>query len=169
MTTDPKREELRVQQMKAVLVAVLDPAQKSGRDHALDELAGLVKTAGVKVVGKMTQLRAKMIPATCLGKGKLEELKLLLELNGADLVVFDNSLTPAQSRNLEKETGRIIIDRSEVILDIFANRGLTKPACRSSWPNCNTSVIDCDGGGATSMHRRWRRCRPWPWRNANRD
>jgi GTPase len=128
LTTDPKREELRVQQTKAVLVAVLDAAQKNGREHALDELAGLVKTAGVKVVGRMTQVRSRMIPATCLGKGKLDELKLLLDSSGADLVVFDNSLTPAQSRNLEKETGRIIVDRSEVILDIFASRARTYEA-----------------------------------------
>ena len=128
MATDPKREELRVQQTKAVLVAVLDTAQKNNREHALDELAGLVKTAGVKVVGTMTQVRSKLIPATLLGKGKLEELKLLLDSSGADLVVFDNSLTPAQSRNIEKETGRIIVDRSEVILDIFANRARTYEA-----------------------------------------
>jgi GTP-binding protein HflX len=128
LATDPKREELRVQQTKAVLVAVLDAAQKNNREHALDELAGLVKTAGVKVVGTMTQVRSKLIPATLLGKGKLEELKLLLDSSGADLVVFDNSLTPAQSRNIEKETGRIIVDRSEVILDIFANRARTYEA-----------------------------------------
>jgi GTPase len=123
--TDPKREDLRVQQSKAVLVGVLDPAQKSHREHALDELAGLVKTAGVKVVGRMTQVRGKMIPATCLGKGKLDELKQMVDVCGADLVVFDNDLTPSQERNLEKETGRIIVDRSEVILDIFAARART--------------------------------------------
>ena len=129
MATDPKREELRVQQTKAVLVAVLDAAnKKNDREHALDELAGLVKTAGVKVVGRMTQVRSKLIPATLLGKGKLEELKLLLDSSGADLVVFDNSLSPAQSRNIEKETGRIIVDRSEVILDIFASRARTYEA-----------------------------------------
>ncbi len=123
--TDPKREDLRVQQSKAVLVGVLDPAQKANREHALDELAGLVKTAGVKVVGRMTQVRGRMIPATCLGKGKLEELKQMVDVCGADLVVFDNDLTPSQERNLEKETGRIIVDRSEVILDIFASRART--------------------------------------------
>lgn len=128
MATDPRREELRVQQTKAVLVAVLDPSHKNGREHALDELAGLVKTAGVKVVGKLTQVRAKMIPATCLGRGKLDELKLLVDSSSADLVVFDNDLTPAQSRNLEKQTGRIIVDRSEVILDIFASRARTYEA-----------------------------------------
>lgn len=109
-------------------MAVLDPAQKTGRERALDELAGLVKTAGVKVVGRMVQVRGKMIPATCLGRGKLDELKLLVDSNGADLIVFDNNLTPAQSRNLEKETGRIIVDRSEVILDIFASRARTYEA-----------------------------------------
>jgi GTP-binding protein HflX len=123
--TDPKREDLRVQQSKAILVGVLDPAQKANREHALDELAGLVKTAGVKVVGRMTQVRGRMIPATCLGKGKLDELKQMVDVCGADLVVFDNDLTPSQERNLEKETGRIIVDRSEVILDIFASRART--------------------------------------------
>jgi GTP-binding protein HflX len=126
--TDPKREELRVQQSKAVLVAVLDPDDNVDRARALDELAGLVKTAGVKVVGRMTQTRGKMVPATCLGRGKLAELKQLIEATGADLVVFDNNLTPAQSRNLEKEAGRIIVDRSEVILDIFASRARTYEA-----------------------------------------
>src|SRR6202044_4144872 len=111
--TDPKREDVRVQQSKTVLLGVLDPAQKANREHALDELAGLVKTAGVKVVGRMTQVRGRMIPATCLGKGKLDELKQMVDVCGADLVVFDNDLTPSQERNLEKETGRIIVDRSE--------------------------------------------------------
>jgi GTP-binding protein HflX len=128
LSSDPKREELRVQQSKAVLVSVLDPAQKIDREHALDELAGLVKTAGVKVVGRMMQVRGKLVPATCLGRGKVEELKLLVDTSGANLVVFDNSLTPAQSRNLEKETGRVIVDRSEVILDIFASRARTYEA-----------------------------------------
>ncbi|HEV7998747.1 MAG TPA: GTPase HflX [Planctomycetaceae bacterium] len=123
--TDPKREDLRVQQSKAVLVGVLDAAKKLDREHALDELAGLVKTAGVKIVGRLTQNRGKMIPATCLGKGKLDELKQMIDVCGADLVVFDNDLTPAQERNLEKETGRVIVDRSEVILDIFASRART--------------------------------------------
>ena len=100
--TDPKREDLRVQQSKAVLVGVLDPAQKTNREHALDELAGLVKTAGVKVVGRMTQVRGKMIPATCLGKGKLDELKQMVDVCGADLVVFDNDLTPSQSEISKK-------------------------------------------------------------------
>ena len=150
LATDPKREELRVQQTKAVLVAVLDAAQKNNREHALDELAGLVKTAGVKVVGTMTQVRSKLIPATLLGKGKLEELKLLLDASGADLVVFDNSLSPAQSRNIEKETGRIIVDRSEVILDIFANRARTYEArLQVELCSCNTSATDCAADGAT--------------------
>ena len=125
---DPKREDLRVQQSKAVLVGVLDPSQKLNREHALDELAGLVKTAGVKVVGRMTQVRGRMIPATCLGKGKLDELKQMVDVCGADLVVFDNDLTPSQERNLEKQTGRVIVDRSEVILDIFAARARTYEA-----------------------------------------
>jgi GTP-binding protein HflX len=125
---DPKRDELVVQRKRAVLVAVVDPAKKIDKDHVLDELRGLVKTAGVNVVGTLVQHRSRPEPSTCLGKGKLEELKQLIELSDAELVVFDNNLSPAQGRNLEKATDRVIVDRSEVILDIFASRARTYEA-----------------------------------------
>ena len=102
-----------------------DPSRNLGREHALDELQGLVKTAGVKVVGTLVQNRERPHPATCLGKGKLAELKELVEATGAEVVIFDNNLTPAQGRNLEEETQRIIVDRSELILDIFATHART--------------------------------------------
>lgn len=110
------------------MVAVRDPADKSDKDHTLDELRGLVKTAGVQVVGTLVQSRQRLDVATCLGKGKLEELKTLVETQDANLVVFDNTLTPSQSRNLEKETDTIVVDRSEVILDIFATHARTYEA-----------------------------------------
>ncbi|MGE3315449.1 MAG: GTPase HflX [Planctomycetaceae bacterium] len=124
----PKREELAVQQKRAVLVAVVDPANKLDKERVLDELKGLVKTAGVNVVGTLVQSRGRPDIATCLGKGKLEELKQLVEMTDAELVVFDNNLTPSQGRNLEKATDRVIVDRSEVILDIFASRARTYEA-----------------------------------------
>lgn len=117
---DPKREELKVERRKAVLAAVIDQASKIDKDHALNELRGLVKTAGVHVVGSIVQIRDQPHPSTCLGKGKLEELKRLVQSTGAELVIFDNNLTPAQGRNLEEESGAVIVDRSELILDIFA-------------------------------------------------
>ncbi len=125
---DPKRNELAVERKRAVLVAVVDSAKKIDKEHVLDELKGLVKTAGVNVVGTLVQSRVRPEPGTCLGKGKLEELKQLIELSDAELVVFDNNLSPSQGRNLEKATDRVIVDRSEVILDIFASRARTYEA-----------------------------------------
>jgi GTP-binding protein HflX len=86
----------------------------------LDELALLVDTAGADVVGRVTQRRAAPDPATYLGKGKVAELKELAEALDCDTVVFDDELSPAQQRNLEKLLGRTALDRTAVILDIFA-------------------------------------------------
>lgn len=122
------RDELQVQHRTAVLVAVVESSRKLPRDQVLDELKGLVKTAGVEVVGELVQMRAKPHPGTCLGKGKIDELKDLVEATGAELVIFDNNLTPAQGRELERELDRIIVDRSELILDIFATHARTYEA-----------------------------------------
>ncbi|WLD14531.1 GTPase HflX [Planctellipticum variicoloris] len=119
------RDELQVQHRTAVLVAVVESSRKLDRDQVLDELKGLVKTAGVTVVGELVQMRAKPHPSTCLGKGKIEELKSLVEATGAELVIFDNNLSPAQGRELEREVDRVIVDRSELILDIFATHART--------------------------------------------
>lgn len=94
-------------------------------DDPLDELRGLATTAGAKVVGELLQRRHDIIPGTYIGKGKLDELKQLTEAKDADVVIFDNDLSPAQIRNLEKATERKVLDRSELILDIFATRART--------------------------------------------
>jgi GTP-binding protein HflX len=86
----------------------------------LDELAMLVDTAGADVVGRILQRRPNPDPATYLGKGKVAELKELSEALDCDTVVFDDELSPAQQRNLEKLLGRTALDRTAVILDIFA-------------------------------------------------
>jgi GTP-binding protein HflX len=86
----------------------------------LDELALLVDTAGADVVGRIEQRRAAPDPATYLGKGKAAELEELSVAVDCDTVVFDDDLTPAQQRNLEKLLGRTALDRTAVILDIFA-------------------------------------------------
>jgi GTP-binding protein HflX len=125
---NPKREELQVRLKKAVLVAVVDRSKTIEKEHVLDELRGLVKTAGVKVVDALVQYRDRPHPATCLGKGKLEELKESVSRHEADLVIFDNNLTPSQGKNLESETEAVIVDRSEVILDIFATTARTYEA-----------------------------------------
>ncbi len=113
-----------VSQEDAVLVGVLLPSHRN-EGAPLDELAGLAQTAGVQVVGSLTQHRRVVDRTTYLGKGKVDELKRLVEAAGADVVIFDNDLTPAQTRNLEKVIGVKVLDRTELILDIFASRAQT--------------------------------------------
>jgi len=88
-------------------------------DASLDELALLVDTAGADVVGRVVQRRTSPDAATYVGKGKVEEIRRLAEATDCDTVVFDDELTPAQQRNLEKILGRSAIDRTALILDIF--------------------------------------------------
>jgi GTP-binding protein HflX len=112
---------------QAILVGVLlepplDP------DRPLDELAGLAATAGTRVVGEIVQRRAQPDQTTYLGKGKVAELEQLVAHHDADVVIFDNDLSPAQTRNLERALGVKVLDRSEVILDIFAARARTHEA-----------------------------------------
>lgn len=123
-----QREQLKVQHQKAVLVCVQSRDDETPKEHALDELRGLVKTAGAQVVATLVQIREHPHPATCIGPGKVEELKQLIGMHDAQLVVFDNHLTPAQGRKLEEETKTVIVDRSEVILDIFATAARTHEA-----------------------------------------
>jgi GTP-binding protein HflX len=125
---DPKRESLKVGSQRAVLVGVFQPDDGFARENALDELKGLVKTAGVEVVGEMVQFRDTPSPSTCIGSGKVEELKTLMEATDAQLVIFDNNLTPSQGRALEQAISKPIVDRSEVILDIFATHARTHEA-----------------------------------------
>lgn len=106
---------------RIVLVGVVLPgADPEDVDANLDELALLVDTAGADVVGRIVQRRNHPDVATFVGRGKAHELAELAEQVDADTVVFDDELTPAQQRNLERLLGRTAIDRTAVILDIFA-------------------------------------------------
>jgi len=106
---------------RIVLVGVLFPwTSADAVDADLDELALLVDTAGAIVVGRVVQRRDRPDPATFVGRGKAQELHELSETLDSDTVVFDDELSPAQQRNLEKILGRTAIDRTAVILDIFA-------------------------------------------------
>jgi GTPase len=116
-----------VQSESAVLVGVELPNNPAGRDN-LDELAGLVVTAGAEIVGRLTQKRQVPDQTTYLGKGKVEQLQLMVRATDADAVVFDNNLSGAQVRNLEQELGVKVLDRTEVILDIFSTRARTHEA-----------------------------------------
>jgi len=115
---------------RAVLVGA--PLKRSAERHQvgehLAELAQLVDTAGAVVVDEITQRVERPDPATYLGRGKIEELRSRIEAAQATLVVFDEELTPAQGKNIEEATGRRVIDRTELILDIFAIRAHTSEA-----------------------------------------
>ena len=113
-------------QERAILVAVETP--RAPVDEALRELSSLARTAGVDPLGEMIQPRNRPDPSTFIGKGKVEELKAAAEELGADVVLFNEELSPAQGRNLEESLGRKVIDRTQLILDIFAQRAATKEA-----------------------------------------
>jgi GTP-binding protein HflX len=122
------RDELSVRQERAVLVSVALPKRPWVGTDPLDELTGLATTAGAVIVGGLLQRLQQVHPATYVGKGKVAELTDLVKATDADVVVFDNELSPAQVRNLEKATGVKVLDRSELILDIFASRARTHEA-----------------------------------------
>jgi GTP-binding protein HflX len=109
---------------RAVLVGVELPARRDGvpLDYSLEELERLAETAGATVARKYTQQLKHITPATLMGRGKVEEIQSSLRELNADLVIVDDDLTPAQQRNLETAFKVRVIDRSQLILDIFAQR-----------------------------------------------
>jgi GTP-binding protein HflX len=110
-----------------VIVGLSLGARSRGRTLAsIEELAQLVDSAGAKVVSSLVQERARRDPATLIGRGKVAELEAACEQAGADVVVFDDELSPAQQRNLEQAVGRKTLDRTQLILDIFARRARTR-------------------------------------------
>ena len=119
-----------VESESAILVGVLlpDHPSLSHDGDPLDELSGLAETAGATVVGRMLQRRQAPNAATYVGHGKVDELKQLVAGADADVVIFDNDLSPAQLRNLEAAVGVKVLDRTEVILDIFSSRSQTHEA-----------------------------------------
>jgi len=108
---------------KAILVNVAVTGQeKEEAEGAMQELAGLAIAAGAEAVARVFNSRIKIDPRYYVGKGKATELKSLRRQLQADLIIFDNNLSPGQQRNLEEKTGAKIIDRTQLIFDIFAQR-----------------------------------------------
>ena len=99
--------------------------EEQATDRSLDELEALLETAGGVCVGKVLQNRHAPDPHSFVGEGKAEEIRQLAENHGAEMVVFDNDLSPSQIRALEEITGTTVLDRSALILDIFAQRAQT--------------------------------------------
>ena len=135
---DLKRTELSVQREKAILVGVILPGSTSDPRDPLGELASLAKTAGALVVGQILQRRHRPDAGTFVGSGKVKEIADLARQHEADIILFDNDLSPAQIGSIEKLVnkgyednpveGIKVLDRSELILDIFATRAQTSEA-----------------------------------------
>jgi GTP-binding protein HflX len=128
VSLDTTRDELTVHLERAFLVSVALPERPWISSDPLDELRGLATTAGAIVVGGLCQRREKINPSSYIGKGKLQELQEQVQTSDADVIIFDNDLSPGQVRNLEKATKLKVLDRSELILDIFATRARTAEA-----------------------------------------
>ncbi len=118
-----------VKQERAVLVGVITPHQTDEQTKEyLEELQFLVDTAGAETVKTFTQKLQKPDRATFVGSGRLEEIKAFVDAEEIDIVVFDDELTPSQLRNIERELQVKILDRNNLILDIFAGRAQTAQA-----------------------------------------
>jgi GTPase len=114
---------------RAVLVGIITPNETDEQEKEyLEELAFLVETAGGETIQLFTQKMLKADRATFVGSGKLDEIKAYVEAEEADMVVFDDELSPSQLRNIENELKVKILDRSNLILDIFASRAQTAQA-----------------------------------------
>ena len=114
---------------RAVLVGLSAhslPREDCATDSSLEELSALMETAGGVCVGVALQQKDAPDPRTFIGEGKVAEVKALAEAQGADMVVFDNALSPSQQRALTEELGVSVLDRSALILDIFAQRAQTR-------------------------------------------
>ena len=113
----------------AVLVGVITQEQNEEKvNEYLDELAFLADTAGAIAVRRFTQKMDRPNGATFLGAGKIQEVAAFVEENSIDLVIFDDELTPTQLRNIEKMFKARVLDRTNLILDIFAQRARTAHA-----------------------------------------
>ncbi len=123
-----RRIQLSVQSEKAILVGVILPDSRVDERDPLGELASLAGTAGATVVDRVVQQRKDVDPGTYIGNGKAKEIARLVKALDADVVIFDNDMSPNQLRDLEEIIQCKILDRSELILDIFATRARTYEA-----------------------------------------
>lgn len=128
MAINRERTSIQVSRERAVLAAVYLPESRFDARDPLGELRELAETAGATVVGELIQNRQKPEPGTYMGVGKLDELKALCDSVNATTVIFDHDLSPSQIGNIEKRIERKVVDRSELILDIFAGRATTHEA-----------------------------------------
>ncbi len=128
MPAPTERTTIKVQSERAVLAAVRLPESRYNRADPFGELRSLAEQAGSIVVGELSQSRDRPEAGTYIGVGKLHELKALCDALEATLVIFDHDLSPKQIANIEEIVERKVVDRSELILDIFASRAVTAEA-----------------------------------------
>ncbi|MEN0021458.1 MAG: GTPase HflX, partial [Planctomycetota bacterium] len=128
MPPPSERQSIKVQSERTVLAAVRLPDSAYDPSDPFGELKSLAEQAGAVVVGELSQNLPRQIAGTFIGRGKLKELKDLCDRLGASTIIFDHDLSPRQIGNIEKETDRKVLDRSELILDIFASRATTHEA-----------------------------------------
>lgn len=150
----------------ALLVSVILPDNPLDSTESLAELESLANAAGANVVGTVRQKRKRPHPAQYVGKGKADEIGQRAQQHGANVIIFDNDLSPAQIRELEKITQKKVLDRSELILDIFAARAQTAearlqvelaqleytyPRLTRMWTHLDTVVGGAAGGAAAAV------------------
>ena len=128
MPAPKERDSIKLQSERAVLAAVRLPDSVYDQTNPFGELHALAEQAGAVVLGELEQRKQKPEAATFMGTGKVEELRDLSKALGASVVIFDHDLSPRQIANIEEIVGTKIIDRSELILDIFAARATTHEA-----------------------------------------
>ena len=158
------REQLKIESERAVLAAVRLPESTYDERDPFGELTSLAEQAGALVVGTLEQHRQKPEAGTYIGSGKLDELKTLCDMLDASTVIFDHELSPKQISAIEKHVERKVLDRSEVILDIFASRATTHeaklqveiaqleytyPRLRAMWSHLERIVGGSPGGVGT--------------------
>ncbi len=159
-----EREQLKIESERAVLAAVRLPGDTYDERDPFGELTSLAEQAGAVVVGTLEQHRQKPESGTYIGSGKLDELKSLCEMLDASTVIFDHELSPKQIAAVERHVERKVLDRSEVILDIFASRATTHeaklqveiaqleytyPRLRAMWSHLERIVGGSPGGVGT--------------------
>ena len=164
MPPTKERTTIKVQAEKTVLAAVRLPDSRFDPADPFGELAELTRQAGGVVVGTLDQNRDRPEAGTFMGKGKVEELRGLCEATGATTVIFDHELSPKQISNIERVIERKVLDRSELILDIFASRATTHeaklqvelaqleytyPRLRAMWDHLERIVGGSPGGVGT--------------------
>ncbi len=159
---DLRRTELSVRAERAILVQVRRAGDQELADASLEELRNLARNAYATVVGEITQARPRPDPVTYLGKGKVRQLASLCGRHEADIVICDDDLKPAQVKKLETALGTKVVDRSELILDIFAQHARTRqaklqvelaqleyafPRLRKMWTHLDRTAGGTLGGG----------------------